>query len=326
MEQPAADFDGAWKYALEQFFAPFLELFFPTAHADIDWQQPITFRDTELQQIAPEDQAGKQRVDKLVQVWHHDGTPGLVLVHVEIQSQRDVDFAERMFRYHARLFDRDRIPVVSLAVLGDDDLDWHPDRFGYTRWGCHLLLHFPTVKLRALDPRVLAAKPNPVAVLTLLHRDAQETRGQPFERLRRKVARYRALLQQGYTASEVRNLLRLMEHVLRLDPVLARQAFDQMRQVEKEVYGMETFVTSFEEIGWEAGHAEGLVEGELKGQRDLVLYQLERKVGTLSKEIQTQITVLTAEQLRHLSAALLDFTSVADLTTWLEQQATPPSV
>ncbi len=68
MEQPAADFDRAWKYALDQFFAPFLALFFPTAHAAIDWNQPIIFRDTELQQIALEDQAGKQRDDKLVQV------------------------------------------------------------------------------------------------------------------------------------------------------------------------------------------------------------------------------------------------------------------
>jgi len=66
MEQPPSDFDGAWKYALEQYFAPFLALFFPEAHAAINWGQPITFRDNELHQIAPEDQAGKQRVDKLV--------------------------------------------------------------------------------------------------------------------------------------------------------------------------------------------------------------------------------------------------------------------
>ncbi len=332
MEQPAADFDGAWKYALEQCFAPFLALFFPTAHAAIDWNQPITFRDTELQQIAPEDQAGKQRVDKLVQVWHHDGTPGLVLVHVEVQSQRDNDFAERMFRYHARLFDRDRIPVVSLAVLGDDDPSWKPKRFGYSVGGCKLLLRFPTVKLRALDPALLAATPNPIAVLTLLHRDAQETRGQPAERLRRKVARYRALLQQGYTASEVRVLLRLMEHILRLDPVLAQRAFDQMRQVEQEVYGMEHFVTSFEEIGREAGLAEGLalgrIEGRAEGQvqerRDLVVRQLERKVGSLPLEIREQLMALTAEQLLRLSDALLDFTHMADLTAWLAQEATAP--
>jgi hypothetical protein len=106
MEQPASDFDGAWKYALEQYFAPFLALFFPEAHAAINWGQEIAFRDTELQQIAPEDQEGKQRVDKLVQVWRRDGTPAWVFVHVEVQSQRDPDFAARMFRYHARLYDR----------------------------------------------------------------------------------------------------------------------------------------------------------------------------------------------------------------------------
>ncbi len=124
--------------------------------------EPITFRATELQQIAPEDQAGKQRVDKLVQVQRRDVQAAWVLVHVGVQSQRDDQFAERMFRSHARLFDRDRIPVVSLAVLGDDDPGWKPKRFGYTVGGCKLLLRFPTVKLRALDPAVLAATPIPL--------------------------------------------------------------------------------------------------------------------------------------------------------------------
>ncbi len=117
-------------------------------------------------------------------------------------------------------------------------------------------------------------------------------------------------------------LLRVMEHVLRLDPALAQQAFDQMRQVEQEVYGMEQFVTSFEEIGREAGRIEGRAEGLLEGQRDIVLYLLERKVGVLTGEIRDQISALTTDQLLRLSAALLDFTSVADLTNWLQQQAT----
>lgn len=84
MKQPPSDFDGAWKYALEQYFAPFLAFFFPDVHAAIDWSQPITFRDTDLQQIAPEDPQGKQRVDKLVEVMRRDGTPAWVLIHVEV--------------------------------------------------------------------------------------------------------------------------------------------------------------------------------------------------------------------------------------------------
>ncbi|MCG8351164.1 MAG: DUF4351 domain-containing protein [Chloroflexales bacterium] len=329
MDLPPSDFDGAWKYALEQFFAPFLELFFPKAYAAIDWTQPVTFRETELQQIAPEDQAGQQRVDKLVRVRRRDGTPAWVLVHVEIQSQHDASFAERMFRYHARLFDRDRIPVVSLAVLGDEAPDWRPERFGYDLWGCELSLRFPTVKLLDLDLAALAATPNPFAVLTLLHRDAQETRGQPDERLRRKVARYRALLNQGYTARDVRTLLRLMEHVLRLDPEHARQAFDQMRHIEMEVYGMETFVTSFEEIGLAEGlakgraeglakgWAEGWAEGLAKGQREIVVRQLTHKIGVLPAALLERLSALSTEQVLALGEALLDFGSLADLTAWL---------
>lgn len=316
MEQPPSDFDGAWKEALEQHFASFLALFFPPAHAAIDWSQPISFRDTELQQIAPDDQAGKQRVDKLVRVRRRDGSPAWIFVHVEVQSQRDSAFAERMFRYHARLYDRDRIPVVSLAVLGDEDLAWRPDRFGYALWGCELNLRFPSVKLLDVDPAMLERTPNLFAALTLLHRDAQETRGRPEERLARKVTRYRALLRQGYSAADIRSLLRLMEHLLRLDPELARQARDAMRQVEVEEMGMDTFVTSFEEIG----RAEGLAEGEVRGQRNVILHQLGRKIGPLTEGLQEHINTLDSDQLLSLGDALLDFTGPADLVAWLDRQ------
>ena len=41
---PTADFDGAWKYALEQCFPDFLALFFPDAYQAIDWNVPISCR------------------------------------------------------------------------------------------------------------------------------------------------------------------------------------------------------------------------------------------------------------------------------------------
>ncbi|WP_129676108.1 DUF4351 domain-containing protein [Candidatus Chloroploca sp. Khr17] len=236
-----------------------------------------------------------------------DGTPAWVLVHLEIQSQRDPAFPERMLFYHVRLMDRERLPVVSLAVLGDDQPAWRPDQLNRHLWGCDLTFRFPTVKLLDYDPAVQATLTNPFATVTLMHRDAQETRGDPEERLRRKVVRYRALLRQGYQAADIRLLLRLMEHLLRLQPELARQARDAMRQVEQEELGMETFVTSFEEIGRE------------EGQRELVLRLLTRKVGPLSATVQAQVTALSGEALLDLSDALLDFTQAADLTTWLDQ-------
>jgi len=151
-----------------------------------------------------------------------------------------------------------------------------------------------------------------------MHRDAQETRGNPTERLRRKATRYRTLLRQEYTAADVRALLRLLEHLLRLDPTRALQARATMRQVELEETGMDTFVTSFEEIG--------RVEGQIEERRAIVLRLLNRKVGPLAEELQARVEILAPAVLLTLSEALLDFTDQTDLIAWLDQQAGPPGV
>jgi hypothetical protein len=83
-----------------------------------------------------------------------------------------------------------------------------------------------------------------------------------------------------------------------------------------EVYGMETFVTSFEEIGL----AEGLAKGRAEGQIEIIMRQLERKIGPLPTPEQERVVALESAQALALSEALLDFGSLADLTAWLDTQ------
>ncbi|HLO47218.1 MAG TPA: hypothetical protein VK211_02190 [Kamptonema sp.] len=40
MNEPQADFDGAWKQALDIYFEAFLAFFFAEVHALIDWSIP----------------------------------------------------------------------------------------------------------------------------------------------------------------------------------------------------------------------------------------------------------------------------------------------
>ncbi|WP_200249671.1 hypothetical protein [Thiococcus pfennigii] len=68
-----------------------------------------------------------------------------MLVHVEVQGQNEADFAQRMFVYNYRLYDRHARPVVSLAVLGEPSRGDHGE-FGYERWGCRMGLRFPLVR------------------------------------------------------------------------------------------------------------------------------------------------------------------------------------
>jgi hypothetical protein len=54
---------------------------------------------------------------KLFKVFLRDSADVWILIHLKVQSQRDADFARRMFVYHYRILDRYNRDVVSLAIL-----------------------------------------------------------------------------------------------------------------------------------------------------------------------------------------------------------------
>lgn len=58
-------------------------------------------------------------------------------------------------------------------------------------------------------------------------------------------------------------------------------------------------------------------ETQKRSEQSLILRQLNRRVGTLPEAIQTHVEALPLERLEMLGEALLDFTSLADLESWL---------
>ena len=147
MSQTTVDYDSPWKQALEVFFPDFMAFFFADAYADIDWVKGYQFLDKELQQAARDAELGRRYADVLAQVWRQGGEEAWVLVHVEVQGQPQAEFAERMYVYNYRLYDRHQKHVASLAVLADEQAGWRPNEFGYELWGCRAGLVFPSVKL-----------------------------------------------------------------------------------------------------------------------------------------------------------------------------------
>lgn len=147
MTSNQADYDTPWKQAIEDYFQEFMSFFFAAIAADIDWTREYEFLNTELQQIVRDADLGKRWADKLVKVWRRDGEPICVLIHVEVQSQSESNFAERMFIYNYRIRDKDGSPVVSLAILADESRRWRPDEYQTQLWGCQIQFRFPIVKL-----------------------------------------------------------------------------------------------------------------------------------------------------------------------------------
>ena len=136
------DFDGAWKSSLEQYFQPFMAFFFPEAHADIAWARGYEFLDNELQKICGDAAIGRRSVDKLVKLWRNDGQEAWVLLNLEVQSQYDASFPERMLVYRSRIYDRYRRPIASFAVLGDERPSWRPNSFNQALWGSQIEFRF----------------------------------------------------------------------------------------------------------------------------------------------------------------------------------------
>jgi hypothetical protein len=58
------------------------------------------------------------RLDLLVEVYFKDGRKGRILLHLEIQNERDPFFDERLFIYHYRIFDKTRDPVIRPRLAG----------------------------------------------------------------------------------------------------------------------------------------------------------------------------------------------------------------
>jgi hypothetical protein len=138
------DFDSPWKEILEGYFPDFMAFFFPEAAAEIDWSRRFEPLDKEMAQVVQDAELGRRYADKLLKVYLLDGQEEWLLVHIEVQGRREADFAQRMFVYAYRLYDRYRRDIASLAVLADTAPSWCPCRFGIGRWGSQLEIRFPS--------------------------------------------------------------------------------------------------------------------------------------------------------------------------------------
>jgi hypothetical protein len=168
---PLTEYDSPWKQMLQLYFEDFMQFFFPQAHAQIDWSRGFEFLDQELQQVVRDAELGKRLIDKLVKIYRIGGEESWLLIHIEIQSQEETDFPKRMFVYNYRIFDRYDRSVASLAILGDDNINWRPSQFGYDLFGCTVDFQFPVIKLLDYKQRLseLEASRNPFATVVMAH-------------------------------------------------------------------------------------------------------------------------------------------------------------
>jgi hypothetical protein len=276
-------YDGAWKGALEVYFQNFLALLFPEAHRGIDWDQGYRSLDAELQKLARGNRLGGRTVDKLVEVRLQDGQKTLILVHVEVQAQKDLRFEQRMWVYHYRIYDRYDRQVVSLAVLADARAAWRPSGFGYAKWGCRLQLDFPAAKLLDFDWEELSASSNSFAVLIQAHLKTQATRADNPGRLRWKLALVKGLYERGLDREDIVRLFRFVDQLMALPEGLDKKFSIELARFEDEK--KMPYVTSIERVGIK----KGLEQGKLDMARESVLEALKVRFGQVADAMKKRV-------------------------------------
>ena len=306
----ADDYDTPWKEAMEHYFADFLHFYFPQAYAQIDWSQPYVFLDQELRAVVQDAELGKRFVDKLVRVTRQGGQPEWVYVHLEVQGDMQAAFAERMFVYHYRLYDRYRKPIASLAVLADDQANWQPETFEYEVFGCQLGLRFPVAKLLdwAGSEARLADSSNPFAVVTLAHLATRETRDDASARYAAKWVLVQGLYQRGWDKQQVIDLFKVLDWMMRLPKELNAQLWQNLETLERGVNM--PYVCSVERIGIEKGLEQGIQQGMQQGQARVLMRLLTQRFGDVPVWVAQRLHKAGIDELEAWAEAVLSADSI----------------
>ncbi|MGA9382058.1 MAG: DUF4351 domain-containing protein, partial [Phormidium sp.] len=105
--------------------------------------------------------------------------------------------------------------------------------------------------------------------------------------------------------------------------VLAGLRFNQalIRQLIRGEFMRESVI--YQEIlqeGVQQGLQQGVQQGKKQGELALMMRLLNRRFGSVAPQLQESLEKLSISQLEELGELLLDFSTISQLTDWLEQQ------
>ncbi|MCG6135075.1 MAG: DUF4351 domain-containing protein [Nostoc sp. LLA-1] len=299
------DHDRLFKELLTTFFVEFLELFLPEVLSYLE-RDSIQFLDKE---VFTDVTAGERyEADWIVKV-KFLGQESCFVIHVENQSYKQPNFDKRMFRYFSRLYEKFDIPIYPVVILSYDSPQTPETNVHQIAFPHKVILQFnyDVIQLNQLNWRDFLRQKNPVATALMA-----KMKIAPAERRQVKFECLRLLATLRLDPARMRLISGFIDTYLRLSPqeqILLQNDIARIEPKEQEV--VMQIVTSWIE--------QGIEQGKQQATLSLVLRQLPRRVGQLTPKLEERVQRLSLTQLEDLAVALLDFSSVEDLETWLQQ-------
>jgi predicted transposase YdaD len=222
--------DILWKGMLEEVFDDLLRFVFPRADRIFDLERGFEFLDKELGTMNPRPgrKSDTRFVDKLVKVYQRDGSEEWVLCHVEVQGADDKEFAKRMFKYYARMFDRFDKPLTAIAIFTRKDGRKLPSMYVRKYEGAELTYKYNTLCILDYQDRSLAASRNPFALVMLAAKKAL-LKGKNLDGilLKEKLAIAKLLIKRGYSEAKTNGILSFLHNYVLFEKQETNRIFEE---------------------------------------------------------------------------------------------------
>jgi hypothetical protein len=170
------DYDGLWKKLINELFEEFVLFFAADLFEEIDFLREPEFLQQELFQEIIQEKKGKQVADQVVKVFLKNGKEKWILIHIEVQGDRDLDFSKRMFQYYYRIFDKYDQDIVAIALLTDASKNFRPNMYHRSTHGTELTYKYNIYKFTDQDESELMKSANPFAMAVLAGKYANVTK------------------------------------------------------------------------------------------------------------------------------------------------------
>ncbi|WP_425464814.1 Rpn family recombination-promoting nuclease/putative transposase [Paenibacillus piri] len=267
-----------------------MALFFPQIYEAIDFNHVVFLSEEVFTDIV---EGEKRRVDMLIETRLKE-QPALIIVHLEAQAYYQTAFAERMFVYFSRLFEKYRCRILPIAVFSYDAAKEEPDAFRLEFPFMRVLdFQFKTVELRKNNWRDYIKQENPVAAALLSKMGYNED-----ERVQVKKEFLRMLIRLELDPAKIHLIACFFDTYLILNEAEKRQLHKEITLLHpREEERIMELKTAWEEdaelAGKLKGKIEGKIEGRLEGMIELIRKYMAAHFGESLHDIHDQLAQLT---------------------------------
>ena len=286
--------DQRFKEFLHAFLREFLRLFFPDVENRLDFRN-VEFLDTEL--FTDRLEGRPREADVVAKLDTRDGSPELVLIHVEVQLRPGQDFGARMFEYYSLLSSRYKLPIFPIALyLRGGQKGLGTEEYRVKLFGRDVLrFRYESIHLARLDVEEYGDRGGPAGagLAALMNRS-----------LSRDIEQLRVSLMWRVIQSELDDARQLIlidliqtyfglsdEQMARYQRLVSRKENRKVQDVE--LTWADKLLKQGEEKGIKKGREQGLEQGReaglLEGKREALLGQLGAKFGPLPEGTTTRV-------------------------------------